>query len=150
MRWLSAVGAAALVAALGAGTAAQAFEGDAQPGVRIYFTIPFGPDKKAQSTPAVGLRIGLGTDSLPYGEDPRDYGNVQAFNSVQLTLPRSELDFRWRLDGKSSTKFNGLDVERMVNALYARSGEDIVPGYVIPLAVIGAGVAVFAGAKEFN
>ncbi len=150
MRRLSAVCVAVFVAALVAGTAAEAFEGDAQPGVRVYIAFPFGPDKKEQTTPSIGFRIGLGYDSLPYGEDPRDYGNAQAYNSSQLALPRGEFDFRWRLDGKSSTNFNGLDIENTMNALYAANGEDVIEGVIIPLAVVGGGIAIFVGAKGVN
>ena len=147
MRRLSAVCVAAFVAALVAGTAAEAFEGEAQPGVRFYLAFPFGPDKNKQATPSIGFRIGLGSDSLPYGEDPRDYGNAQAYNSSQLALPRGEFDFRWRLDGTSSTKFNGLDVEQTLGALYAANGEDAFEGVIIPLAVVGGGIAIFVGVK---
>ncbi|MCH7929816.1 MAG: hypothetical protein IIA01_04860 [Proteobacteria bacterium] len=147
---MSAICVAAFVAALVAGTAAEAFEGDAQPGVRVYLAFPFGPDTNEQAAPSIGLRIGLGSDSLPYGADSREYGNAQAYNSSQLALPRGEFDFRWRLDGKSGTKFNGLDVEKTMNALYAANGESVLEGYLIPLAVVGGGIVIFVGAKEVN
>ena len=150
MRRLSAVCVAVFVAALVAGTAAEAFDGDAEPGVRVYLAFPFGPDKNKQTTPSIGFRIGLGSDALPYGENPRDYGNVQAFNSVQLKIPGSNFDFRWRLDGRSSVEFNGLDVEKTMNALYAANGESVLEGYLIPLAVVGGGIVIFVGAKEVN
>ena len=147
MRKLSAICVAAFVAALVAGTAAEAFEGDAQPGVRVYLAFPFDPDTTEQAAPSIGFRVGLGSDSLPYGAGSRAYGNAQTYNSSQLALPRGEFDFRWRLDGKSGTIFNGLDVEETMNALYAANGEDVMEGIVTPLAVIGGGIAIFAAAK---
>ena len=151
MRKLSAICVAAFVAALVAGPAAEAFEGDAQPGVRVYLAFPFGPDDSTKTTPAIGLRFGLSSDPLPYGSDSRAYGNVQAFNSVQLiNVLGSNFDFRWRLDGRSSVEFNGLDVEKMMNSLYAANGESMLEGYVLPVAVVGAGVVIFAVVKEYN
>ncbi len=150
MRRLSAVCVAVFVGALIAGTAAEAFEGNAQPGVRVYLAIPFGSDDSTKTTPAIGLRFGLSSDPLPYGSDSRDYGNVQAFNSVQLKFPGSNFDFRWSLDGKSSTIFNGLEVEETMNALYAAEGEGLFQGVFLPLAVIGSGIAIFVVAKGIN
>ena len=150
MRGLSAICVAAFVAALVAGTAAEAFEGDAQPGVRVYLAFPFDPDTTEQAAPSIGFRVGLGSDSLPYGAGSRAYGNAQTYNSSQLALPRGEFDFRWRLDGKSGTIFNGLDVEQTLGALYAVKGEGGVEGVIIPLAVVGGGIAIFVGAKAAN
>lgn len=140
-----------LLVVLFAMTAGEAFAFDRsiESSARIYFAIPFGGPTKAEAMPRLGFTVGYGRNFVGYtghDDDGATVGRGSAFGPEPFTLPRGSFDFRLGIDGTTDFYMNGHNVGERLNALNFE--EDIWESWVIPLAVAGGGIAIFAIIKE--
>lgn len=116
---------------------AFAFDGSPETNAQVYFAIPFGAPSKAEATPRFGFSV--------------DYGRQWNDNAGAYQLkPVHNLDFRLDIAGDASVYSNGVNLSDRMNALYAAGDDDMMAGWLIPLGVIGVGLAVFVAAKGVN
>ena len=113
---------------------AFAFSGAAETNAQVYFAIPFGAQSKAEATPRFGFSVDYGQR---LDDNPGLYG-PQRIN---------RLDFRLNIAGDASVYSNGVNLGERLNALYASDNDNMLEAWLIPLSVIGAGIALFAGIK---
>ncbi len=142
-----------LLVVLFAMTAGEAFAFDwsSESSVQIYFAIPFGGPTRAEAMPRLGFNVGYGRDFVGYtghDDDSATFGRRSALGAEPITLPRGSFDFRLGIDGATDLYVNGRNVGERLNALNLE--ENIWEGWVIPLAVVGAGIGIFAIAKGVN
>jgi hypothetical protein len=116
---------------------AFAFSGSAETNAQVYFAIPFGAQSKAEATPRFGF-------SVDYGQRLDDNGGLYGLQRIH------RLDFRLNIAGDASFYSNGVNIGERINALYASDNDDFIDAWVMPLAVIGGGVAVFTLFKSIN
>ena len=116
---------------------AIAFSGSAETNAQVYFAIPFGAQSKAEATPRFGF-------SVDYGQRLDDNGGLYGLQRIH------RLDFRLNIAGDASFYSNGVNIGERINALYASDNGDFIDAWVMPLAVIGGGVAVFTLFKSIN
>ncbi len=141
------------LAVLFAMTAGEAFAFDrsSESSAQIYFAIPFGGPTKAEAMPRLGFNVGYGRDFVGYtGHDDTAaaFGRRSAFGAEPITIPRGSFDFRLGIDGTTELYVNGRNIGERLNALNLEG--DVWEGWVIPLAVVGAGIGIFAIAKGVN
>ena len=132
---------------------AFAFDRSTESTAQFYFAIPFWAPTKAEATPRLGFRVGQGREAVgytQYGTDGDTFAGGAAFGNIPFTLPRDTFDFRLGIDGAASLYVNGVDLEARRDALYANDGANIGEAWLAPLAIIGAGVVIFVGAKAVN
>ena len=142
-----------LLVVLFAMTAGEAFAFDRsnESSAQIYFAIPFGGPTKAEAMPRLGFIVGHGRDFVGYtghDDDGAAFGRRSAFGAEPITLPRGSFDFRLAIDGTTGFYMNGRNIGQRLNALNLE--ESVWEGWVIPLAVVGVGIGIFAVAKGVN
>ena len=140
-----------LLVVLFAMTAGEAFAFDrlSESSAQIYFAVPFGGPTKAAAMPRLGFNVGYGRDFVGYtghDDDAAAFGRHSAFGAEPITLPRGSFDFRLGIDGTTDLYVNGRNIGERLNALNLE--DDVLEAWVIPLAVIGVGIGIFALIKE--
>ncbi len=116
---------------------AFAFDPSFETSAQAYFAIPFGATSKADATPRFGLSV--------------DYGNRSSDNSAAYGLQRiNSFDLRLSIAGDASIYSNGVNLGDRLNALYAADSNDLAEGWIVPLSLIGVGIAMLAVAKGAN
>ena len=142
-----------LLVVLFAMTAGEAFAFDRslESSAQIYFAIPFGGPTKAEAMPRLGFNVGYGRDFVGYtghDDDGAMLGRGSAFGAEPITLPRGSFDFRLGIDGTTDFFMNGRNVGERLNALNLE--ENVWESWVVPLAIVGLGIGIFAVAKGAN